>query len=70
MKTEHGSMANNCSDNDSPVSALKSEAARQRWEMFHRAIAYAKQSNMTALQQEEAATAKPKRSGPVLTIAR
>ena len=63
-------MSNNCSENDSPLSALKSESARQRWDMFHRAIAHAKQSNSTALQESEAQASKPKRSGPMLTIAR
>ena len=50
---EHGSMSNNCSENESPISALKSESARQRWDMFHRAIAHAKQSNTAALQEDE-----------------
>ena len=30
--------------------ALKNEATRQRWELFHRAITHAKQSNESALQ--------------------
>ena len=66
----HGSMANNCSENESHLSALKSESARQRWDMFHRAIAHAKQSNNAALQEAESQANKPKRSGPLLTIAR
>lgn len=52
------------------MAALKSESARQRWDMFHRAIAHAKQSNNAALQDAEPAAAETKRSGPVLTIAR
>lgn len=63
-------MDNNYSDSDSPLSALTSESARQRWEMFHRAIAYAKQSNVAALQEEEASAPEPERSAPLLTIAR
>jgi hypothetical protein len=63
-------MSNNCSENESPLSALKSEEARQRWDMFHRAIAHAKQSNSAALQDAETPVSKPKRSGPVLSIAR
>lgn len=63
-------MSNNFSDNDSPLSALKSESARQRWELFHRAIAHAKQSNNAALAESEAPTAKAKRRGPLLTVAR
>ena len=67
---EHGSMSNNCSENESPLSALKSESARQRWDMFHRAIAHAKQSNTEALLETESTATKPKRTGPLLTIAR
>jgi len=63
-------MSNNCSENESPLSALKSESARQRWDMFHRAIAHAKQSNNAALQESETPVNKPKRGGPVLSIAR
>jgi hypothetical protein len=32
---------------------LKSESARQRWELFHRAIATAKRSNTSAMQEAE-----------------
>lgn len=67
---EHGSMATNCPDNDSPFSPLKSESARQRWELFHRAIAHAKQSNTTALQEEEGIPADASQAGPMLTIVR
>jgi len=63
-------MSNNCPENESPLSALKSESARQRWEMFHRAIAHAKQSNNAALQEAETPANKPKRPGPFLSIAR
>jgi len=63
-------MSNNCSENESPLSALKSESARQRWDMFHRAIAHAKQSNTAALQETESTATKSKRTGPLLTIAR
>jgi hypothetical protein len=61
-------MSDNCSKNESPLAALKSESARQRWDMFHRAIAHAKQSTTAALQEAEAPASKPKRGGPVLTI--
>ena len=67
---EHGSMPNNCSKNESPLSTLKSESARQRWDMFHRAIAHAKQSNTEALLENESTATKSKRTGPLLTIAR
>jgi hypothetical protein len=61
-------MSDNYSKNESPLAALKSESARQRWDMFHRAIAHAKQSTTAALQDAEAPAGKPKRGGPVLTI--
>jgi hypothetical protein len=63
-------MSNHCSEKESPLSALTSESARQRWDMFHRAIAHAKQSNNAALQESEAPVTKPKRTGPLLSIAR
>jgi hypothetical protein len=63
-------MSDNYSENDSPLSALKNESARQRWEMFHRAIAHAKQTNSSELQDADSSTGKPKGSGPLLTIAR
>jgi len=65
-------MSNDLSDNlenDSPLSALQSDEARQRWDMFHRAIAHAKQSNVTALQEAEPG-AETKRRTPTLSIAR
>ncbi|HUD97271.1 MAG TPA: hypothetical protein VMO24_06975 [Woeseiaceae bacterium] len=62
--------------------ALKSESARQRWQLFHRAIAHAKQANSEAMEQasrtqqnenggssEEGNTASP-RPDPRLSIAR
>ena len=67
---EHGSMSDNCSKNDSRLTALKSESARQRWDLFRRAIALAKQSNSAALQESEASAGEPKRSGAILTIVR
>ncbi len=63
-------MSNKCLENESPLSALKSESARQRWEMFHRAIAHAKQSNIDALQEAENPVSNAKPSGPMLSIAR
>lgn len=32
--------------------ALKNESARQRWQLFHRAIAHAKQSNYQTLEAD------------------
>ena len=69
-RCEHGSMSNKFSQNDSPVGALKNESARQRWELFHRAIEHAKQSNSSAMQESESTTEDGKSSGPLLTIVR
>jgi len=55
---------------ESPVEALTSESARQRWEMFHRAIAHAKESNNALLDDGEGRNADPETSGPLLTIVR
>ena len=63
-------MSNKCVQHESPVTGLKNEAARQRWELFHRAIAHAKQSNVSDLQEAEATATEPKRSSPVLSIVR
>jgi hypothetical protein len=55
---------------DSPVGALKNEAARQRWDLFHRAIAHAKKSNVEAMEAADAASAERKPASPLLSIAR
>lgn len=39
--------------NEPSLETLKSESARQRWELFHRAIATAKQSNTSAMQEAD-----------------
>lgn len=69
-ESEHGSMSNDLAEKESPLSPLKTEEARQRWDLFHRAIAHAKQSNHAALQDDDGPAAKPKRVAPVLSIAR
>jgi len=61
-------MSNKCAQNESPVVAIKNESTRQRWELFHRAIAHAKQSNVSAMQEADAGAGKAKRAGPVLSI--
>jgi len=61
-------MSNKCSHSDTPVGALKNESARQRWELFHRAIAHAKQSNSSAMQDADSSADEPKPAGPALTI--
>ncbi len=63
-------MSNKASHNDSPFGALKNESARQRWELFHRAIAHAKESNNTLLDDGDPYGVDPETSGPLLTIVR
>jgi len=56
--------------NESPIEALTSESARQRWELFHRAIAYAKESNNAMLDEGDSCSSNADSSGPMLTIIR
>lgn len=66
--------------NEPSVETLKNESARQRWELFHRAIAHAKQSNTNAMQEAETDQAdghperetsdNSERTEPQLSIAR
>ena len=63
-------MSDRFADNESPLAALKSDAARQRWELFHRAIAHAKQSTHSVLEESDEPAGEPKRKGPLLSIVR
>ena len=54
--------------NDSPVETLTSESARQRWELFHRAIAHAKESNNSLLDDSDSQGVDTESAGPLLTI--
>jgi hypothetical protein len=54
----------------SQSSPLTSEAARQRWELFHRAIAHAKQSNLALLDDAETHCGDTETSSPLLSIVR
>lgn len=63
-------MSNKCLQNESPVMTLKNESSRQRWELFHRAIAHAKQSNISAMQDADSTVGETKRPDPILSIAR
>lgn len=64
------SMSNNCKKSESAVDALKSESARQRWEMFHRAIAHAKEYNNASLAEAETHGGDANGAGPLLSIVR
>jgi hypothetical protein len=70
-------MSNKCEESGSPIAALKSEAARQRWELFHRAIAHAKRSNNAALDNSSTPSTDPDErgadadaKGPILSVVR
>jgi len=53
-----------------PESGWKNESARQRWELFHRAIAHAKQSNLNAMAESDAVAPTPRRRRAMLTVAK
>jgi hypothetical protein len=63
-------MSNKCKEAESPVVFLKDESARQRWELFHRAIAHAKQSNDSALDDNDNEAGGVNKGGPMLSIVR
>ena len=72
-------MTNKNLNNDVRFATLKNEATRQRWELFHRAIALAKQSNAEAVEEAEqppkesiasASDTVRQRAEPLLSIAR
>lgn len=56
--------------NETPAAALKNESARQRWDLFHRAIAHAKQSNDAAMLDADGDTSDSKGGRPMLSIVR
>ena len=57
-------------ENEVPLVTLKNESSRQRWEMFHRAIAHAKESNQAAIVEADLGTDEVNGRGPLLTIVR
>jgi hypothetical protein len=66
-------------NNEMRFASLKNEATRQRWELFHTAIALAKQANADALDEadrlqqnanSEAPETVRQRAEPLLSIAR
>ena len=63
-------MSKKQTETDSPVVSLKNDSARQRWELFHRAIAHAKESNNASLADAESRSVDAKSSGPLLSIVR
>jgi hypothetical protein len=57
-------------NNELPFEALTTESARQRWELFHRAIAHAKESNNALLDDGDSLGVDTESAGPLLTIVR
>ncbi len=55
---------------DSPVESLTNESARQRWDLFHRAIAHAKQSNDAEMRKTDAHADEGENTGPVMSVVR
>lgn len=45
-------MTNDCKNKEARTEALKNDSTRQRWDLFHRAIAFAKESNVSALEDK------------------
>jgi hypothetical protein len=63
-------MSNKHQKTESPLDALTSESARQRWELFHRAIAKAKEANNASLVEGDLQSGDPESASPLLTIVR
>jgi hypothetical protein len=57
-------------ENEAPFMTLKNESSRQRWEMFHRAIAHAKETNHAAVAEADPTVDDANSAGPLLTIVR
>jgi hypothetical protein len=57
-------------ENELPLVMLKNESSRQRWEMFHRAIAHAKECNHAAVAETDPGAEEGNHNGAFLTIVR
>ena len=64
------SMPRKRKENEEPLVTLKNESSRQRWEMFHRAIAHAKECNHAAVVEADLGVDDGNGSAPFLTIVR
>ena len=64
------SMKTKYTEPESPSFTFKNEFARQRWELFHRAIGYAKQTNEAALVEADVDTPDAPQAAPRLTLVR
>lgn len=63
-------MSKKVTEADYPAVALKNDSARQRWELFHRAIAHAKESNLASIEESDSHKADTDIAGPLLSIVR
>ena len=63
-------MSNKHKQTDSPLDPLTSESARQRWELFHRAISYAKEFNNHSTIDADAQVGETETTAPNLTVVR
>jgi hypothetical protein len=63
-------MSKKLSEVESPAIALKNDSSRQRWELFHRAIAHAKESNQASLEDCDSHASESDPAGPFLSIVR
>jgi hypothetical protein len=57
-------------ENEVPLVLLKNESSRQRWEMFHRAIAHAKETNQAAIVEADLGAEESSGGRPLLSIVR
>jgi hypothetical protein len=57
-------------ENEAPLVTLKNESSRQRWEMFHRAIAHAKETSQAAIVEADLGADESNSTRPLLTIVR
>ena len=64
------SMSRKHKEHEAPIVSLKNESSRQRWELFHRAIAHAKESNLAAIAEGDAHPDDSEGARPLLSIVR
>ena len=57
-------------EDEAPLVILKNESSRQRWEMFHRAIAHAKETNHAAIVEADHGVDEGESAIPLLTLVR
>jgi len=63
-------MSNNNKKPESPFDSLTNDAARQRWQLFHRAIAHAKESNNASLIDNDTHSGETNNPAPLLSVIR